>query len=107
VISITPPGVAVKMGEDPVVDGSHSGEEGGGIEDDDKDEYHEGGGGVVGGTAESSSPPPPLTPPEPSPTSVLQSSPLGTTTVFTVPQSSANIAGLVFQYLLIGMYSFR
>ncbi len=90
-----------------MVDGSHGGEEGGGVEDDDDDEYHEGGGGVGGGTAESSAPPPPLKPPEPAPTSALQSSPLGTTTVFTVPQRSADTAGLVFQYLLIGMYSFR
>ncbi len=90
-----------------MVDGCHGGEEGGGIEDDDDDEeYHEGGGGG-GGTAESSSPPPPLKPLEPSLTPALQSLPLGTTTVFTVPQRSADIAGLVFQCLLIGMYSFR
>jgi hypothetical protein len=107
VISVAPPGVAFERGEDPVVDGSHGGEEGGGVEANDNDEYHKGRGGVGGGTTESSLPPPPLTLPEPSPMSALQSSPLGTTTVFTVPQRSADIAGLVFQYLLIGMYSFH
>jgi hypothetical protein len=40
VISVTPPGVAVERGEDPVVDGSHGREEGGGVEDVDDDEYH-------------------------------------------------------------------
>ncbi len=43
-ISIVPPGVAVERGEDPMVNGSHSGEEGGGIKDDNDNEYHEGGG---------------------------------------------------------------
>ncbi len=43
-ISLAPPGVAVERGEDPVVDGSHGGEEGGGIKDNDNDEYLEGGG---------------------------------------------------------------
>jgi hypothetical protein len=31
VISVAPPGVSIKRGEDPVVDGSHGGEEGGGL----------------------------------------------------------------------------
>ncbi len=105
-ISVAPPGVAAEKGEDPVVDGSHGGEEGGGVEDVDDDEYHEGGGGEAGAPP-SRHTPPPLTPQEPSPTSALHSSPLGTTTVFTVPQRSADIAGLVFQYLLIGMYLLR
>ncbi len=39
-ISIAPPGVAVKRGEDPVVDGSQGGEEGGGVEDDNDNEHH-------------------------------------------------------------------
>ncbi len=42
-ISIMPPGVAAKRGEDPAVDGSHGREEGGGVEDDDNDKYHKGG----------------------------------------------------------------
>ncbi len=107
VISVALPGVAAERGEDPMVDGSHGREEGGDVKDDNDGEYHEGGGGVGGGTTKSSLPPPPLMPLEPSPMSALQSLPLGTTTVFTVPQRSADIAGLVFQYLLIGMYSFH
>ncbi len=42
-ISVAPPDIASKRGEDPAVDGSHGGEEGGGVEDDDDDNYHEGG----------------------------------------------------------------
>jgi hypothetical protein len=38
VISVAPPGVAAERGEDPVVDGSHGGEQGGGVEDDEDDE---------------------------------------------------------------------
>jgi hypothetical protein len=64
-ISVMLPGVAAERGEDPVVDGSHGGEEGGSIEDKDNDEYHEGGGGGGGGTAKSLLPSPPLMPPEP------------------------------------------
>ncbi len=71
VISIALPGFAAKRGEDPAVNGSHSGEEGGGVKDDDNDKYHEGGGGGGGGTAKSSSPSPPLMPPEPLPMSAL------------------------------------
>ncbi len=37
VISAAPTGVAIKRGEDPVVNRSHSREEGGGIKDDDND----------------------------------------------------------------------
>ncbi len=70
-ISVMPPGVAAKRGEDPVVDGSHGREQGGGAKDDDDDEYHEGGGGGGGGTAELLLPSPPLTLPEPLPLSAL------------------------------------
>jgi hypothetical protein len=103
VISATPLGVAIKRGEDPAGDGSHGGEEGGGIKDDNNKEYHKGGGG---GTAKLSCPPPPLTLLGQLPMSALQLLLLGTLTVFIIPQRSADIAGIVFQYLLIGMYSF-
>ncbi len=41
-ISVAPP--YIKRGEDPVVDGSHGGEEGRGVEDNNDDKYHKGGG---------------------------------------------------------------
>ncbi len=106
-ISVALTGVAAKRGEDPAVDGSHCGEEGGCIEDNNNDnEYNKGGGGGEG-TAKSLLPLLPLAPPEPSPMSTMQLLLLGTTTVFTVPQRFGDIARKVFQYLLIGMYSFR
>ncbi len=43
VISIAPPDIATKRGEDHAVDGSHGGEEGGGVKDDNDDKYHKGG----------------------------------------------------------------
>ncbi len=42
-ISVVPPDIAAKRGEDPAVNGSYGGEEGGGIKDDDDDKYHKGG----------------------------------------------------------------
>ncbi len=42
-ISVAPPDIPAERGEDPAVDGSHSGEERGGVEDNDNDKYHEGG----------------------------------------------------------------
>ncbi len=44
VISVVPPDIAAKRGEDPVVDGSHGREEGGGVKDDDDNKYHKEGG---------------------------------------------------------------
>ncbi len=105
-ISIGLLGVAAERGEDPVVDGSHGGEKGGGVKMTTTMDATRGVGEGGGGTAKSSMPPPPLMPPEQLPTSTLQSLELGTTTVFTIPQRSAFIARLVFQYLLIRMYSF-
>jgi hypothetical protein len=107
VISIAPPGVAAERGEDPAVDGSHREEEGGGVKDDDEDEYHKGGGGNRQGHHRVVV----------APSSFDAAGAVANVRVAVVavgnddgvhcPPEVRRHRRLVFQYLLIGVYSFR
>ncbi len=82
-------------------------EEGGGIKDNDDNKYHEGGGGRKRGHCRVV-----IAPSSFDAAGAIANVKVAVITIgidkgVPVPQRYADIAGLVFQYLLIGMYSFR